>query len=56
MFNTESDFDEQSEAIEYATHKGLLVSIGDDIVAVNPENGKRYLLDYELTGFYWRRT
>jgi hypothetical protein len=38
MFDTELDFDTEFEAFEYATNKGLLVNLNDE-VAINPENG-----------------
>jgi hypothetical protein len=55
MFNTEGDFDEEIEAIGYATRHGLLVAIGEETVAVNPTNGHRYMLTYDVRGFYWER-
>lgn len=56
MFDTELEFDTQIEAIRYATDKGMLVAIDHDVVAVNPENGKRYYLGYATPYFYWERT
>lgn len=56
VFDTELDFGDQAKAIDYATQKGMLVSIGEDVIAVNPENGKRYLLDYlTVYGWFWER-